>query len=116
VELSSTVFLFANLAHIPSEAWRGRFLAESAKFCCYYTGNDLTQLVWSAVRLGCKPDAAWLQAYADQVGAEVQMHLSQAGRAAEVTGQCCLNRSSGSCAYRRACAARVIACDRVAAG
>jgi hypothetical protein len=67
VELSSTAFLFANLAHIPSEPWRGRFLAESAKFCRYYTGSDLTQLVWSAVRLGCKPDAAWLQAYADQV-------------------------------------------------
>jgi hypothetical protein len=67
VELSSTAFLFANLAHIPSEAWRGRFLAESAKFCRYYTGSSLTQLVWSAVRLGCKPDAAWLQAYADQV-------------------------------------------------
>jgi hypothetical protein len=32
VELSTSAFLFANLAHVPSERWRERFLAEALKF------------------------------------------------------------------------------------
>lgn len=32
VELSTSAFLFANLGHVPSEAWRERFLAEALKF------------------------------------------------------------------------------------
>lgn len=32
VELSTSAFLFANLAHVPSERWRERFLAEAFKF------------------------------------------------------------------------------------
>lgn len=67
MELSTTAFLFANLAHLPSDGWKRRFMAESLKFRVYYTGGDLTQVVWSAVRLGCKPGQQWLQAYVQQV-------------------------------------------------
>eukprot|EP00878_Enallax_costatus_P024200 GHUV01025804.1.p1 GENE.GHUV01025804.1~~GHUV01025804.1.p1 ORF type:complete len:582 (+),score=143.67 GHUV01025804.1:265-2010(+) len=67
VELSSTAFLFANLAHIPSDTWRQRFMSEALKFRVYYTGNEVTQVVWSGVRMGCKPDEQWLEGYVQQM-------------------------------------------------
>jgi hypothetical protein len=38
--------------------------------CCaqvYYTGSDLTQVVWSTVRLSMKPSQQWLEGFVAQV-------------------------------------------------
>lgn len=40
--------------------------------CCgmrqvYYTGSDLTQVVWSTVRLSMKPSKQWLEGFVAQV-------------------------------------------------
>lgn len=42
-------------------------MSEALKFRVYYTGSEVTQMVWSAVRMGCKPDQQWLQGYVAQV-------------------------------------------------
>jgi hypothetical protein len=34
----------------------------------YYTGSDLTQVVWSTVRLSMKPSQQWLEGFVAQVG------------------------------------------------
>lgn len=33
----------------------------------YYTGSDLTQVVWSTVRLSMKPSKQWLEGFVAQV-------------------------------------------------
>ena len=42
------------------------------RVCCgwqvYYTGSDLTQVVWSTVRLSMKPSKQWLEGFVAQVG------------------------------------------------
>eukprot|EP00775_Hariotina_reticulata_P002071 gene2071-2391_t len=72
VELSSTAFLFANLGHNPSDFWKSRFLSEALRFRAYYTGPDLAQVVWSAVRLGTTPDSAWLEGFVDQLADQLR--------------------------------------------
>jgi hypothetical protein len=34
----------------------------------YYTGSDLTQVVWSTVRLSMRPSQQWLEGFVAQVG------------------------------------------------
>jgi hypothetical protein len=44
--------------------------AAAAVPCCaqvYYTGADLTQVVWSTVRLSMKPSQQWLEGFVVQV-------------------------------------------------
>lgn len=39
----------------------------------YYTGSDLTQVVWSTVRLSMKPSKEWLEGFVDQVRHMVEL-------------------------------------------
>ncbi|KAF8065446.1 TBC2 [Scenedesmus sp. PABB004] len=75
VELSATAFLFSNVGHAPSSAWRAGWAREAAKFSAYLTGPALCQVVWSAVRLGVEPDEVWLVAFVDQMKQQVS-HLA----------------------------------------
>lgn len=43
------------------------YLSHARTVQVYYTGSDLTQVVWSTVRLSMKPSQQWLEGYVQQV-------------------------------------------------